>query len=63
MFFQVRVVISADAPHTELFIGHGSDEDHSIDEKRMLMDDLNIQHGSVSLLKETNIKIIYIISI
>lgn len=43
---KVRVVISADAPHTELFIGHGDEEDHSIDEKRMLMDDLNIQHGS-----------------
>lgn len=41
-------MISADAPHTELFVGHGDDEDHSIDEKRMLMDDLNIQHGSVS---------------
>lgn len=43
-------MISADAPHTELFVGHGDDEDHSIDEKRMLMDDLNIQHGSVSSL-------------
>ncbi|XP_054261173.1 putative ATPase N2B isoform X2 [Macrosteles quadrilineatus] len=41
---KVRVVVSADAPHKTLFIAHG-DEEHT-DEKRMLMDDLNIAPGS-----------------
>ncbi|XP_046663883.1 putative ATPase N2B isoform X2 [Homalodisca vitripennis] len=41
---KVRVVISADAPHKTLFVAHGDDE--YTDEKRMLMDDLNITRGS-----------------
>lgn len=45
-FCQVRVVISAAVPHTELFIPQGDSE--YTDEKRMLMDDLKISHGSVS---------------
>jgi len=42
---KVRVVVSADAPHTKLFIAHGDEEDDT-DDKRMLMDDLNIAPGS-----------------
>lgn len=45
-FFQIRIVISADAPHTELFVTH-QDNDFS-DEHRMLMDDLSITQDSVS---------------
>ncbi|XP_012272694.1 putative ATPase N2B [Orussus abietinus] len=41
---RVRLVISADAPHTELFVAEGDSE--YTDEKRMLMDDLKISHGS-----------------
>lgn len=41
---KVRVVISAAVPHTELFIPQGDSE--YTDEKRMLMDDLKISHGS-----------------
>ena len=43
---QVRVVISAAVPHTKLFVPEGDNE--YTDEKRMLMDDLKISHGSVS---------------
>ncbi|XP_034950509.1 putative ATPase N2B [Chelonus insularis] len=41
---KVRVVISATAPHTKLFVPEGDAE--YTDEKRMLMDDLAISHGS-----------------
>lgn len=41
---RVRVVISAAVPHTKLFVPDG-DNEYS-DEKRMLMDDLKISHGS-----------------
>lgn len=41
---RVRVVISAAVPHTQLFVPEG-DNDYT-DEKRMLMDDLKISHGS-----------------
>ncbi|XP_033325894.2 putative ATPase N2B isoform X2 [Megalopta genalis] len=41
---KVRVVISATVPHTKLFVPEG-DSDYS-DDKRMLMDDLKISHGS-----------------
>ncbi|XP_054014600.1 putative ATPase N2B [Hylaeus anthracinus] len=41
---RVRVVISAAVAHTKLFVAEG-DSDYT-DEKRMLMDDLKISHGS-----------------
>ncbi|XP_076247582.1 putative ATPase N2B [Calliopsis andreniformis] len=41
---KVRVVISAAVPHTKLFVPEGDSE--YTDEKRMLMDDLKISHGS-----------------
>ncbi|XP_006566096.3 putative ATPase N2B [Apis mellifera] len=41
---KVRVVISAAVPHTKLFVPEGNNE--YTDEKRMLMDDLKISHGS-----------------
>ncbi|KOX77909.1 Putative ATPase N2B [Melipona quadrifasciata] len=41
---KVRVVISAAVPHTKLFVPEGDNE--YTDEKRMLMDDLKISHGS-----------------
>ncbi|XP_066584950.1 putative ATPase N2B [Prorops nasuta] len=41
---KVRVVVSATVPHTELYAVKSEDE--YSDEKRMLMDDLNITHGS-----------------
>ncbi|KAK1127049.1 hypothetical protein K0M31_004658 [Melipona bicolor] len=41
---KVRVVISAAVPHTKLFVPEGGNE--YTDEKRMLMDDLKISHGS-----------------
>ncbi|OAD60519.1 Putative ATPase N2B, partial [Eufriesea mexicana] len=41
---KVRVVISAAVPHTELFVPEKDSE--YTDEKRMLMDDLKISHGS-----------------
>lgn len=41
---RVRVVISAAVPHTKLFVPEGDSE--YTDEKRMLMDDLKISHGS-----------------
>jgi hypothetical protein len=41
-------VISSAVPHRQLFLT-GQQEDFS-DEQRKLMDDLNIQHGSVSVL-------------
>lgn len=41
---RVRVVISAAVPHTKLFVPEG-DNEYS-DDKRMLMDDLKISHGS-----------------
>jgi hypothetical protein len=50
IFFQVRVVISSAVPHGHIFLTQ-QQEDFS-DEDRKLMDDLNIQHGSVSLLYE-----------
>lgn len=39
-------MVTAAAPHTSLFVAWG-DEEHT-DDKRMLMDDLNISPGSVS---------------
>lgn len=48
VLFQVRVVISSAVPHRQLFLTEHQ-EDFS-DEHRKLMDDLNIQHGSVSIL-------------
>lgn len=47
VLFQVRVVISSAVPHKQLFLT-GQQEDFS-DEHRKLMDDLDIQHGSVSV--------------
>jgi len=47
VLFQVRVVISSAVPHKQLFLT-GQQEDFS-DEHRNLMDDLDIQHGSVSV--------------
>ncbi|XP_043263446.1 putative ATPase N2B [Colletes gigas] len=41
---RVRVVISAAVPHTKLFVAEGNTD--YTDEKRMLMDDLKISHGS-----------------
>ncbi|XP_031835893.1 putative ATPase N2B [Nomia melanderi] len=41
---KVRVVISAAVPHTKLFVAEGDTQ--YTDEKRMLMDDLKISHGS-----------------
>ena len=41
---RVRVVISAAVPHTKLFVPEGINE--YSDDKRMLMDDLKISHGS-----------------
>ncbi|XP_015591803.1 putative ATPase N2B isoform X2 [Cephus cinctus] len=41
---RVRVVVSAAVPHTKLFVAEGDSE--YTDEKRMLMDDLKISHGS-----------------
>lgn len=41
-------MISSAVPHSQLFLT-GQEEDFS-DEQRKLMDDLNIQHGSVSVL-------------
>ncbi|KOC70719.1 Putative ATPase N2B [Habropoda laboriosa] len=41
---KVRVVISAVVPHTDLFVP--DTENEYTDEKRMLMDDLKISHGS-----------------
>ena len=45
--FQARVVISAETPTKQLFLAdaHEDDDDHH----RVLMDDLNITAGSVSL--------------
>nr|CAD7434457.1 unnamed protein product [Timema monikensis] len=44
---RVRVVVSSDVPHKQLFLTDVPLE-HTGDEHRMLMDDLNIQVGSVS---------------
>lgn len=44
---QVRVVVSAVAPYNKLFVAEGDEE--FTDEKRMLMDDLAISHGTVRL--------------
>lgn len=45
--FQINTIISSDVPINELFV---KDTSHDTkDEMRTLMDDLNIQHGSVSL--------------
>lgn len=41
---RVRVVMSASVPHTQLFLPENESE--YTDEKRMLMDDLKISHGS-----------------
>lgn len=41
-------MISAAVPHTKLFVPEGNNE--YTDEKRMLMDDLKISHGSVSYI-------------
>nr|CAD7606712.1 unnamed protein product [Timema genevievae] len=43
---RVRVVVSSDVPHKQLFLTNVPLE-HTVDEHRMLMDDLNIQVGSV----------------
>lgn len=48
VLFQVRIVISSAVPCRQLFLT-GQEEDFS-DEHRKLMDDLDIQHGSVSIL-------------
>jgi hypothetical protein len=45
--FQVRVVISSDLPHGQLFLS--KQQEDFTDEDRKLMDDLNIQDGSVSI--------------
>lgn len=42
----MRVVISAVGPFNKLFVAEGDSE--YTDEKRMLMDDLAISHGSVN---------------
>ncbi|XP_018053937.1 PREDICTED: putative ATPase N2B isoform X3 [Atta colombica] len=44
---KVRVVMSAAVPHTQLFLSENESE--YTDEKRMLMDDLKITHGSVDV--------------
>ncbi|KAG5333837.1 AFG1L ATPase, partial [Acromyrmex heyeri] len=44
---KVRVVMSAAVPHTQLFLSETESE--YTDEKRMLMDDLKITHGSVDV--------------
>ncbi|XP_011503008.1 PREDICTED: putative ATPase N2B [Ceratosolen solmsi marchali] len=41
---KVRVVVSATAPYNKLFVSEGEEE--YTDEKRMLMDDLKISHGT-----------------
>lgn len=41
--------MSAAVPHTQLFLPESESE--YTDEKRMLMDDLKISHGSVNILK------------
>lgn len=46
---RVRVVISSDVPVEQLFSKNDADADEITDEQRKLMDDLNIEHGSVSL--------------
>lgn len=46
--FQVRVVISSALPHSQLFLS--KQQEDFTDEDRKLMDDLNIQHGSVRIL-------------
>lgn len=46
MALQIRVVITAAAPYSHLFVP--DNEEEYTDEKRMLMDDLRITHGSVS---------------
>ncbi|TGZ51583.1 putative ATPase N2B, partial [Temnothorax longispinosus] len=44
---RVRVVMSAAVPHTQLFLSESESEySEYTDEKRMLMDDLKISHGS-----------------
>lgn len=45
MLFQIRVVITADLPHKQLFVAESENE--YTDEKRMLMDDLKISTDSV----------------
>lgn len=42
--------MSATVPHTQLFSPESESE--YTDEKRMLMDDLKISHGSVSMQKQ-----------
>lgn len=44
------MVISAAAPYNKLFVPEGEEE--FSDEKRMLMDDLKISHGTVSFLNQ-----------
>lgn len=44
---KVRVVISSDVPHTELFLREKNND--TSDENRALMDDLNITAESVSI--------------
>lgn len=41
--------MSAAVPHTQLFLPESESE--YTDEKRMLMDDLKISHGSVNILE------------
>jgi hypothetical protein len=48
ILFQVRVVISSAFPHSQLFLS--KQQEDFTDEDRKLMDDLNIQHGSVRIL-------------
>ena len=45
------MVISAEKTHNELFLRDSKHEDE--DEKRVLMDDLNIDKGSVSYLNNS----------
>lgn len=45
-------MVSAEKPHDQLFLKNSKHDDDEEDEKRVLMDDLNIVKGSVS---ETNL--------
>lgn len=48
---RIRIVISADVPHNQLFGMKKIDDINSLDENRMLMDDLKISKDSVSVYK------------
>lgn len=45
---RIRLVISSDVPYNELFAVEKVDDVHTLDENRMLMDDLKISISSVS---------------